>query len=306
MKNPFCGCLASAFVAATLLACASDGEGRRPEQMLEETAPKEAPPDPGPVTADTPVTDTEDPSSSQPPAEESPPPPPVDKPEDAYKDGVCSRRPQSRGVGTPPADCAGADKDGLLCYPHCAAGYNGVGPLCWEECPAGYTDDGLFCRRDVHVIAKPSYGRGVGTIPWGGCGAKELDAGLCYTKCAAGFDGVGPVCWGTCPAGYEDDGATCRRPVHIFTKKSYGRDAGHVMHCAPGLEEDTGLCYPLCPAGYVGAGPICWKFGCPATVPVVCGWGCAKDQQSCTTAMANQLLTSKAPDNGIKVPFCAE
>ncbi len=55
----------------------------------------------------------------------------------------------------------------------------------------------------------------------------ELDAGLCYKKCRAGYRGVGPVCWaesvnvGTgkpvglnpCPNGWNNDGLICREPI---------------------------------------------------------------------------------------------
>jgi len=55
----------------------------------------------------------------------------------------------------------------------------------------------------------------------------ELQAGLCYTKCRAGYHGVGPVCWadsenvgiGTvigledCPKGWFTEGLICREPI---------------------------------------------------------------------------------------------
>ena len=82
-------------------------------------------------------------------------------------------------------------------------------------CPPGYEDDGLTCRRP-NIIAKPSQGRGVGTLPIG-CGTQRESAGLCYRACPPGFDGVGPVCWEQCPAGYHDDGAFCRKDVRIVT-----------------------------------------------------------------------------------------
>ena len=56
---------------------------------------------------------------------------------------------------------------------------------------------------------------------------QELQAGLCYTRCRAGYHGVGPVCWadsvnigtGTvigledCPKGWFEEGLTCREPI---------------------------------------------------------------------------------------------
>lgn len=55
----------------------------------------------------------------------------------------------------------------------------------------------------------------------------ELDAGLCYRPCRAGFRGVGPVCWAEsknvgvgkpvglepCPPGWKNDGLICREPL---------------------------------------------------------------------------------------------
>jgi hypothetical protein len=72
------------------------------------------------------------------------------------------------------------------------------------------------------------------------------------------------VCWQRCPSGYTNDGATCRKPVKIAAKKSYGRGAGKPLHaCGAGWEKDGGLCYPRCQAGYAGAGPVCWG-SCPS------------------------------------------
>jgi hypothetical protein len=56
---------------------------------------------------------------------------------------------------------------------------------------------------------------------------EELQAGLCYTKCRAGYHGIGPVCWadsenvgiGTvigledCPKGWFTEGLICREPI---------------------------------------------------------------------------------------------
>jgi hypothetical protein len=64
-----------------------------------------------------------------------------------------------------PSDCwAGAEKDGAFCYPRCRAGFSGAGPMCWGQCPAGFTNDGATCRRDLHIIARDSYGRGPGFL----------------------------------------------------------------------------------------------------------------------------------------------
>jgi hypothetical protein len=106
----------------------------------------------------------------------------------------------------------GCEQDGLLWYPKCRAGFHNFGCcVCTPNCPAGMTDIGVSC-------AKQSYGRGVGTVPTACSGGKEYDAGLCYDRCRAGFDGVGPVCWGSCPTGWDDHGATCYREPAIIVK----------------------------------------------------------------------------------------
>lgn len=88
-----------------------------------------------------------------------------------------------------------------------------------STCPPGYANDGCTCRRDPDIFAKKSYGRGGGWVPNACSDGREYDAGLCYRQCGtAGFTGVGPVCWGTCPAGWNDDGATCRKPLNILVK----------------------------------------------------------------------------------------
>lgn len=111
------------------------------------------------------------------------------------------------------------------------------------------------------VCWKVSVPRGVGTIPI--CAPDhDKDAGLCYDKCSAGWNGVGPVCWQPCPEGYKSDGVTCRKDAHIFKKDSYGRGVGKVKKIDDG-EKQAGLWYKACNSGYKGKGPVCWKE-CPA------------------------------------------
>ena len=118
-------------------------------------------------------------------------------------------------------------------------------------CPPFYTNDGFTCRRDVSVVSKPSYGRGVGQIP-NQCGVgRELDAGLCYPLCITGYHGVGPVCWGSCPPDYHDDGLTCRRDAKIISSDN--------THCP--WYDKCGLTFArgcsICPPGYSNDGCTC-------------------------------------------------
>jgi len=178
---------------------------------------------------------------------------------------IVKRKSKGRGAGKAMRCAGNEEKDGALCYNKCKSGYNGVGPVCWERCPSGYVNDGATCRRKGDIFSKKSYGRGRGKIRRKNCaGDCEKDAGLWYPKCESGYNGRGPVCWQYCPSGYRNDGATCRKPVKIVAKRSYGRGAGKPLHvCGSSWEKNGALCYPNCPAGYKGAGPVCWQ-NCPS------------------------------------------
>ncbi len=171
---------------------------------------------------------------------------------------------------------------------------------------------------DVEVVEPPkvAYGRGAG-IPMS-CGSdKEYDAGLCYTPCEDGYNGVGPVCWkqdasygrgvGTvptecgagneldaglcypeCRAGYHGVGPVCWSDLPL----SYGRGVGTIPsniwtgECPAGKENDAGLCYKYCDAGYTGVGPVCWlddaSYGRGVgTIPKECGAGEELDAGLC-------------------------
>ena len=96
----------------------------------------------------------------------------------------------------------GCEKNGLMYYPKCRIGFHAVGCcICSPNCTAGQTDIGVSC-------AKKSYGRGVGE-PLQCSSSQEQDGLLCYKKCKAGYDGVGPVCWNTCPAKTVKCGLLC-------------------------------------------------------------------------------------------------
>lgn len=135
-----------------------------------------------------------------------------------------------------------------------------------KSCPPGFTDDGATCR--LHkVVAKPSYGRGVGVVPTGCDSKQEYDAGLCYAKCRNGYNGVGPVCWQRCPNRFRDDGAFCAKP------EAYGRGAGYPWkigdkpfslkdarkrcekkHGKGNCETHGAIVYPKCRSGFHNVG----------------------------------------------------
>lgn len=132
------------------------------------------------------------------------------------------------------------------------------------------------------VCNRPSYGRGVGTLPTR-CGpGQTYSDGLCYSGCPPGRVGVGPACHTPCPAGWAPVGAdptavSCWKPPLSNQREfSYVRGAGYVIwegdrcarenQAAGGCEQQGAIHYPRCKAGYIGIGPVCWQQlqNCPA------------------------------------------
>ncbi len=129
---------------------------------------------------------------------------------------------------------------------------------------------------------------GVGTdCPTG----RELDAGLCYPKCAAGMKGVGPVCWQNCTSGWTDNGVGCTKPV------PYGRGGGYpwkfgdgfnnngmLGRCGranpQGCEMNGAIAYPRCKPGYHAVGCCICSPDCPS--------GMTDVGVSCTKSTANR------------------
>ena len=221
----------------------------------------------------------------------------------AADDTACYKKTTTRGVGTVPICSSNMQMDAGLCYTPCPAGFNGVGPVCWKPCPAGYKNDGATCRKDAEIITKDSYGRGVGRPMPCRDDYQDRQAGLCYKNCKEGYKGVGPVCWRFCTEGFTDDGATCRKNAHIFSKESKPRGVGLVPKTCPAKKVmQHGLCYAPCPSGFKGVGPVCWK-SCTnpnakvgsVQMPTECGAGCTTTKQSCATF--TQQLTAA----GLKV-----
>jgi hypothetical protein len=109
-----------------------------------------------------------------------------------------------RGPGGIPHFCPPQEPDGRsnLCYVQCNAGYIGHGSWCYKECQSpDWIDWRFFCymsplRWDWN---RDSYFRGVGSIATQ-CGpdfdtSQEQQGLICYTKCAVGYNGIGPLCY---------------------------------------------------------------------------------------------------------------
>ena len=135
-----------------------------------------------------------------------------------------------------------SDNGTLTCATNCPSGYSDRGALChfegtgsyspvrWDGCASriagicvgGFKEDG--CRDGYTKRASVCYYErvpagmsGTGMDPMKGMynltpvamvcgGGKQQDAGLCYTPCRAGYNGVGPLCWAAVPSGYVDCG----------------------------------------------------------------------------------------------------
>lgn len=137
-------------------------------------------------------------------------------------------------------------------------------PAAAPSCPLGWNDDGATCRTGGEVIAKSSYGRGVGT-PQDGCsGGKVNDGGLCYTPCPADHDGFATRCIQDCAPGYSDHGLTCFREIFDwYWKGGFDRGVGELPSgCTGGKVLNDGLCYDPCRTGWSGGGPVCYS-PCP-------------------------------------------
>jgi hypothetical protein len=99
------------------------------------------------------------------------------------------------------------------------------------------------------------------------------------------------LCANAC--GVLDDPASNKAapPAGVCWKRTTVRGAGVISSECPGGEKSGGLCYPRCPPGYAGVGPVCW-MRCSGEMPVECGAGCARSQEACAQAIADQVLTS--------------
>jgi hypothetical protein len=128
--------------------------------------------------------------------------------------------------------------------------------VCWQECPQDYVNDGAFCRRPkpLKIIAKDSYGRGVGS-PMGCPPDQEKDGALCYNNCQGGYNGIGPVCWQTCPperpfncgAGCAVDQGACATGV-LAQVTSVIELAGNIVALAATAGGSTGFTMARVPA----------------------------------------------------------
>jgi hypothetical protein len=79
----------------------------------------------------------------------------------------------------------------------CRGGYGKTASVCYLNLPAGMTGSSQDPTKGLYDLSPAAMVCG---------GGKQQDAGLCYTPCRAGYNGVGPVCWANQPSGYVDCG----------------------------------------------------------------------------------------------------
>ena len=136
--------------------------------------------------------------------------------------------------------------------------------------------------QDVGAVCwKPTYARGVGTIPGECAPGEHRESGLCYEICPAGFIGVGTACHQVCPQGFGSTGAldaTCQKPAK-FPRTAFAPTGGNSAQCigesqGRGCEQIGNALYVKPPPGFECAGPICQQT-CPAGMADV-GGACRK------------------------------
>ncbi len=126
-------------------------------------------------------------------------------------DGMRERCEKDHGKGN-------CEKNGAIYYPKCKPNYHNVGCcICRPDDKPNCEKLGLKKGIDLSCAKKIIIGDPrVGVCP----ADKERNAGLCYKRCKAGFDGVGPVCWGLppptwvkCGMGAAKDKKTCAETI---------------------------------------------------------------------------------------------
>ena len=86
-----------------------------------------------------------------------------------------------------------------------------------------------------------SHGRGVGTLPTACTGGRNIETGMCYVPCNAGFQGAVTMCMRNCPSGYVNTGLTCHVDKPLLV----------------GATVDACTLSTSCPSGYTNAGLLC-------------------------------------------------
>lgn len=140
-------------------------------------------------------------------------------------------------------------------------------PKQYNPCNVDETDDGYLCRK---IECKEN---------------EEYDAGLCYPKCNAGYNGSGHICWENCPSDTVSTGVFCSKGGDVYAKEpktpikencpsgmrddgtscwkdTYGRSGGYAYwdrdKCSDdnpqGCEWYGALYYPKCKVGYKSVG----------------------------------------------------
>lgn len=123
------------------------------------------------------------------------------KPADGFSDGgMFARCEAENGRGN-------CEKNGAIVYPRCKPGYHAFGCCICRPDPPNCAALGMNPGVDLSCAKRVSIGDPVPGV----CAAgQQYDAGLCYSRCNNGYNGVGPVCWGTCPAAFPVNcGAGC-------------------------------------------------------------------------------------------------
>ena len=148
---------------------------------------------------------------------------PATRARQSYVPATNAKPSYGRGAGEPLKCAPGLEQRGALCYDNCAThNSNGIEyerrndniDMCSTKCPPGFTNIGIGgCQKEA-------YNRGAGEPM--SCQPNEIEKskGLCYDKCADGYqDQSLGLCSQACPPGSKDFGVGCIR-------EAYNRGAG--------------------------------------------------------------------------------
>jgi hypothetical protein len=114
--------------------------------------------------------------------------------------GMISRCERDNGSGN-------CEMSGAIAYAKCRKDYAAAGCCICRPSVPNCTQLGLLPGIDLSCAKRGPY---LGICPAGNSNvpgsAQQMDAGLCYRGCDAGYQGVGPVCWKKPPPGWVDCG----------------------------------------------------------------------------------------------------
>lgn len=178
----------------------------------------------------------------------------------------------------------------------------------WFSCPSGYVRSITHIKSDTACIKE-------GTVWPFETNSRIIDEGVYQESLPARAFGDPNGSYYRCPKKYNrtvypvTGDSACEL---VVAGKSPSKAKAKKMGGVCGKKQvDAGLCYDACKKGYTGVGPVCWTSAPKDWVE--CGMGAAKDDKTCASVTADQVIsvgslamniytfgTSKSAEKGIK------